>query len=220
MSFEENREYEEQPHELAERLRLLEKTVAEFRAVKHDFYNALHTYEGYLELGDLEALRRYHRSLFDATLRAGDALELSSKLSENPPLVSLLLDKTATAERSGVNMTVSLECDVSDLPIAELDCTRVIACLLDNAIEAAEQTKPRRVSVRAVGGAGGERIITVKNSAQKPPEDMLSPGVSDKPEHEGIGLDNIRCIMDKYPRCGFDIGYCDGEMTAVIRLRK
>ena len=58
------------------------KGMEEFRGIKHDFYNILHTYSGCLELEAYDKLKAYHESLLEETTHAGITLELAQHMSE------------------------------------------------------------------------------------------------------------------------------------------
>ncbi len=196
-------------------------SINQFSAIKHDFYNILHTYNGYFELGDLDACKRYHKSLVEITTRAGDLLDLSRRAVEHPALVSLLLNKHEQAERIRVSMDVSLECPLSQLPVEDIDICRVIACLLDNAIEAATETEQKRVTFTiAHDKEMQKKTITITNSSSKPIElsEVLTLGFTSKKGHQGAGLINVKKIIDRYPHCGLEIKNTDSEVVVSLNV--
>lgn len=198
------------------------KSSDDFRAVKHDFYNILQTYNGYLSLGDLEACKAYHASLMHITTQAGALLDLGHRMSENPALVSLLVDKASRAEEAGVHMSIDINCSLANFPISEVDICRVVACLLDNAIEAAGESEQRRVSFIVDPKETYSKLIIITNSTAQPPDttQMFVPGVSSKAGHQGVGLNNVRKIIERYANCTFQLNYYNHEMTAYLELAK
>lgn len=103
----------------------------------------------------------------------------------------------------------------------DVDICRIIACLLDNAIEAAIDTDPKKVSVLMIPKPDKSKMIIITNSTQKPPDSaqMLTLGMTTKAGHHGIGLNNVRKIIDRYANCAFSISYFNNEMTAYVELR-
>ncbi len=196
------------------------KSSDEFRAVKHDFYNILQTYNGYFAIEDYQACKRYHETLVHITTRAGESLDLSRRISENPALVSLLIDKHAIAEQMGIHVSFSINCPLSDLPVSEVDICRVIACLLDNAIEAANESEQRRISIFAASQKDNSKLIIIMNSSPKLPNatQMFTAGISSKSGHQGVGLNNVRKIIERYADCAFKINYYNCEVTAYVEL--
>lgn len=197
------------------------KSSDEFRALKHDFYNILQTYNGYFALGDYDACQKYHHSLVNVTLHADKSLDLSFQLHENPALVALLIEKRERAEHLGVQMEISLKCSLIALPIDEIDLCRVIACLLDNAIEAANESEPRRLSYTMEEKTATTKLIIMTNSTNMPLDtaDMFIAGKTSKPGHQGIGLNTVRKIVNKYGNCTFQINSFNQEMVAYVELK-
>ncbi|MDR3209383.1 MAG: GHKL domain-containing protein [Oscillospiraceae bacterium] len=146
----------------------LQNSVEEFSGVKHDFYNVLSTYSGYLETGNWEALKRYHTSLTNTAVHAGTAIDLSRKLEENPALVALLMNKSNDAAAQGVNLQFMLWCDLRGLGMEELDICRVMSCLLDNAIEAAANSEQKRATCTAAANRAGSTLFILSNTAPAP----------------------------------------------------
>ncbi len=198
------------------------KSSDEFRRVKHDFYNILQTYSGYLSIGDIEACKKYHDSLIGITTYAGEKLELSRRTNENPTLVTLLMDKQVRAENMGIHMGISLKCILSDLAINEIDLSRALSCLLDNAIEAACESIQKRVYFTIETKSPLSRLIIITNSTKEPVEvsKILAAGSTNKIGHEGIGLNNVRRIIDRYNNCTFKLNYYNNEVTAFLEIRQ
>ncbi len=196
------------------------KSSDEFRAIKHDFYNILQTYNGYFAIEDYQACKKYHQSLVHITTQTGESLDLSRRMSENPSLISLLLDKRTIADKMDIQMSLSVACPLSNLPIREVDLCRVIACLLDNAIEAANKTVQRRVSFISTLQKGSSTLIIIANSSPELPDDaqIFKAGASTKKGHQGVGLNNVRKIIERYTNCAFKINYYNSEVTAYVEL--
>jgi len=194
--------------------------MEELRGIKHDFNNILHTYSGYLELKEYERLERYHDSLVSATSHAGSVLELAQKMQENPAVVALLISKFDYAESKNVNLRVSLRCDLDNLYIDNIDITRILACLLDNAIEAADGSEQRKVFVSMESKSKDSKLIIITNStaAAVEPNTLLTGGTP-KPGHEGLGLSVIRKTLSKYGNCTFQMKYYDHELSTYVELK-
>ncbi len=200
----------------------LSKSIDEFRRLKHDFYNILQTYSGYLEMANLEGLRRYHASLLHTAVMTGQYMELSQRMEENPVLFSLLVSKAEYAERSGVDLTFSLPCDLSDLYIDSLDACRALACLLNNAVEAAAVSAKKKASISCEQKRNGAKLIIITNSAAEPVDvnRIMTSGVTSKENHAGIGLYNVRKMIERYENCSFQLTYYNLEVSAYLELAK
>jgi len=194
--------------------------MEEMRGIKHDFNNILHTYSGYLELKEYERLEKYHASLVSATSHAGSVMELAQKMQENPAVVTLLISKLEYAESMKVDLKVSL-CKLDNLYIDNMDVSRILACLLDNAIEAAHDSEQRKVHIVMESKANDSKLIIITNSTacEIEPNVILNGGTT-KAGHEGIGLSVVRKILAKYGNCTFQMKYYDHELSTYVELKE
>ncbi len=199
----------------------LSGALNEFGAVKHDFYNILQSYNGYLELGDLDRLKKYHSSVISITKAAGDSVDLGRRMKENPAFISLLAGKAEYAESSGVKMTVALKCSAENLYIDDMDICRCIACLLDNAVEAAAVSEKKSVFFTLESKSDESKLIIVTNSTAEQVDisKISAAGVTSKQGHRGLGLPSVKKTLAKYGNCTFNMTYFNYEMSAYIELR-
>lgn len=193
-----------------------------FRGIKHDFYNILQTYSGYLEIGEIELLKKYHSSLVDATTHAGASMELSQRLQENPAFVSLLIGKLEYAERLNVMMHYSLQCDFSDFYIDNMDMCRMLACLLDGAIERAAASTEKKIYFSLENKNDKSKLLIITNSTDAPVEvdKVLHYGITDQENHGEARLTTVRNIIGKYGNCSSQIKYFNLEMSVYIEVQR
>ncbi len=196
------------------------KGTEELRGIKHDFNNILHTYSGYLELEEYEGLRKYHASLLSATSHAGSMMELSQRMHENPAIISLLMNKLERADQNNVKLIISLKCSIENMYIDNMDASRVLSCLLDNAIEAASASERRKAHLSIESKRSCSKMIIVSNSTSEPVDTnaIMISGMSTKLGHKGIGLTIIRAILNKYDNSSFQMKYFDQEVSSYIEL--
>ncbi len=198
----------------------LRNTIEEFSGIKNGLYSILQGYQRHLATGDLAGLRRYHDALMDRTVRADGEMQLSRHMEENPALVSLLINKAEAARRADLRLQMDIQVGLSDLPIESMDLCRVVACLFDNAIEAAMDSTQRRVNFSIEHKSGGARLIIVTNStgAAVDVNAIERPGVTSKPGHMGLGLPSVRKILTKYENCTLHTSYYDGGFSVYLAL--
>ncbi len=203
-------------------INLLSKAANDFSGIKHDLNNILQTYSGYLELGSLEGLKKYHSSVIHLAVSAGNSLDLSRKMEENPAFISLLASKLEHAEKTNVAMTISLLCNTNDLYVDSLDICRCVACLLDNAIEAAVEAEQKKVCFTLEQKPDGSKLMIITNNTAKQVDitSVGTAGVTSKKGHRGLGLNNVRKILSKYGNCAFNITYYNFEFSAYMELRR
>lgn len=180
---------------------LLDSTT-EFRHIKHDFYNVLQTYEGYISMADLDGLRKYHHSLVQTTVQAGTKLDMMEALRERVPIYTLLMIKKNLAEQYGVLFNVHQIGLLVQVSINDFDLCRILSNLLDNAIQAAKETEQKEVSLSAVK-QGCMVIVTISNSTVGlvDSEQIFLDGYTTKHMHSGMGLGSVRSIIANYSNC-------------------
>ncbi len=205
----------------AAHINTLNGVITDFRAVKHDFYNILGTYSGYITLDDLKGLKEYHEKLVSTTVTAGDQLDIAKNMDQNPALCSLLIQKSERAESQGVTMNISLHCPIDNIAIDNFDLCRMLGNLLDNAIEAACETESRRVSFSIEEKQFCDKLIVITNSVKEVVDivQVASLGYTTKENHSGIGLWQVRDIIAKYQNCAVNFVYYGMQFSTFVEIK-
>ncbi len=194
----------------------------EFRELKHDFSNILQGYGGYLDLGKLDKLKKYHDSVTKEMRISGVRLTLGARLEEDPLLISLLIDKETYAEKLGVDFRVSINGKLEREYFTDLDIIRFSSILLDNAIEAAAESAEKKVSLTYYVKQNGNRLYVISNSTKGHVnlDQMLEPGVTTKEGHMGMGLPTARRLVGKYQNCSLNCTSYGNEVTIYVESAK
>lgn len=114
----------------------------------------------------------------------------------NPVLGRVLNDRLLICEDKGISAELAVD-DVDLSFMRKSDITTILMNLLDNAIEACEETESKRLQIK-IKEIQKNIVVVIKNSCK---EDALIPdkiGVSAKPGHMGIGLSNVRMALAGY----------------------
>ncbi len=183
----------------------LTAAMEEFSQVKHDFFNILQTYQGYISMGDLDQLKRYHATLANYTLKADNRMALTARAEEHPQLVQLLTKRAELAEHRGVRLYIDIQVDLQHLLLAPEELCKVAALLLDNAIDEASQSPMRHVFFSIEAKPHDERLLTVSHSTTSPNEH--SPA-----------LIHVRHILAKHTNCAFHTAYYDSEFSTYLGI--
>lgn len=191
----------------------------EFRGLRHDFYNVLQTYGGYLALGDYAALNRFHQSLFQTTKTADDRLALLEALKPRIAVYGLLEAKMQKAGQKGVVFAISQICDITGVVLNDLDFCRVLSIVLDNAIEAAEDSEGKQVNLSIERRTPNSMVFTISNTTRGEVDirAALDEGHSTKPGHAGIGLPQALHILNAYEHCMLRLS-CHGNQFTLFLL--
>lgn len=152
----------------------------------------------------------------------GDISEITRRMNENPSFLSILVNKCIYAEKMKVKMSVALKSRLDDLYIDNVDACIVVACLLDNAIEAAAVSQQKIVSfaIGAMDYAG--KLIIINNSTDAPvdTDKILNQSIKSKYDHHSKGLATVRNIISKYGNCAFQLTYNSNSVSAYFQLKQ
>ena len=171
------------------------------RGFKHDFDNIVTTIGGYVKTNDMEGLKKYYVQLEDDCQKVNNLYVLNPKLINNPGVYSLLTTKYHEAEEKGIKVNMSLLLDLSKLNMKIYEFTRVLGILLDNAIDASSECKEKLVNIIFRDDAKNHRQLIIVENTYKDKnvdtEKIFNKGFTGKENHTGLGLWEVRKILNK-----------------------
>ena len=188
--YRKEREYEN----LKLHLELTEALILDVNKFRHDYNNMIHTMNGYICDNDIEGLKEYMNTeiLEDYTYNNIPSL---NKI-KNSGLKGLLTAKISEMFRADIKVSIDILGEIESLNMDIVDFSRVLGVLLDNACEAAKDSFDKTVSIMITEGS--EVNVTVMNSFAENINIMkiYDEGISSKGENRGLGLSNVREIID------------------------
>lgn len=171
------------------------------RGFKHDFDNIVTTIGGYVKTNDMEGLKKYYVQLEDDCQKVNNLYVLNPKLINNPGVYSLLTTKYHEAEEKGIKMNMSLLLDLSDLHMKIYEFTRILGILLDNAIDASSECDEKSINIIFRDDSKNHRQLVIVENTYKDKnvdtEKIFNKGYSGKENHTGLGLWEVRKIVEK-----------------------
>lgn len=171
------------------------------RGFKHDFDNIVTTIGGYVKTNDMEGLKKYYVQLEDDCQKVNNLYVLNPKLINNPGVYSLLTTKYNEAEEKGIKVNMSLLLDLSKLHMKIYEFTRILGILLDNAIDASSECEEKLMNIIFRDDSKNHRqLITVENTYNDKnvdTEKIFNKGFTGKENHTGLGLWEVRKILNK-----------------------
>lgn len=179
----------------------LNHVIDGLRGFKHDYNNMVQVIGGYLALDDLEGLRRFHFHMQKESISINSVAPINTYLKENPALYGLVLSKFTYSEVKNVIFQSSITTQINFSAINSYDFCKVLGILLDNAIEAAEESEKRQVDFHIRDDSNGKGVIVeIGNTVSAPveEEDIFKDGFSTKEGHSGFGLWEVKKIVARY----------------------
>jgi len=178
-----------------------------------------------IDSGDLQEIDRiYNKVLVKANqkLRSDKYTYFDLNNIEDSALRSLIAQSIVYAQNNDVEFTLEVKDVVTRLSIDLLDLVRIMSVLLNNAVEGAAESYLKQMEV-AVIKMDLETVIVIQNSCNivmNPSEDLFELGFSTKGRNRGIGLNNVKEILDKYENIILETEMEDSTFRQIIRFKR
>ena len=197
----------------------------EIRGFRHDYAGMLVSIQMAIDSGDLQEIDRiYNKVLVKANqkLRSDKYTYFDLNNIEDSALRSLIAQSIVYAQNNDVEFTLEVKDVVTRLSIDLLDLVRIMSVLLNNAVEGAAESYLKQMEV-AVIKMDLETVIVIQNSCNivmNPSEDLFELGFSTKGRNRGIGLNNVKEILDKYENIILETEMEDSTFRQIIRFKR
>ncbi len=166
------------------------------RAQRHDFLNHLQVVFSLIEMDEQKEAADYIEKVY------GDMQSVSRAMrTDNPAVNALLRAKLADCEAAGVLVETDIGGSWRELPMPAWEMCRVFSNLMDNAVDALENTADKRLCIRLQEDLHGFSFSFANNGpaiAQKEQPRIFEAGVSSHGEGRGMGLYIVRRTVEKY----------------------
>lgn len=179
-------------------LRILHDNV---RGFKHDFDNIVTTIGGYIKTNDMEGLKKYYEQLEDDCQRVNNLYILNPEIINNDGIYNLLTKKYHEADEKDIKVNITFLLNLATLHMKIYEFARILGILLDNAIEASSECKEKIINLTFRNDTKNSRqLIIIENSYSNKDIDMekiFEKGISEKENHTGLGLWEVRKLIKK-----------------------
>lgn len=179
-------------------LRILHDNV---RGFKHDFDNIVTTIGGYIRTDDMEGLKKYYLQLEDDCQRVNNLYILNPDVVNNDGIYNLLAKKYHEADSKDIKVNITFLLDLSTLNMKIYEFARILGILLDNAIEASSECEEKIINLTFRNDTKNSRqLIAIENTYNNKnidTERIFEKGVSEKDNHTGLGLWEVRKLVKK-----------------------
>ena len=183
----------------------LEKNNNEIRKFKHDFNNIILGLDGYINNDnfDKEKLKKYFNSTimnFNNNIELNDIIISKLNSIKVSSLKSLITNKVLVAQNNNIDVDINIEGEITDFYTDEMQLSRVLGVLLDNAIEASlEITDDKKIDINIIqiDKTTDIQISNTFNNIGTPIADFNKEGFSTKGTNRGLGLNSAHEIANK-----------------------
>ena len=183
----------------------LEKNNNEIRKFKHDFNNIILGLDGYINNDDFdkEKLKKYFNSTimnFNNNIELNDIVIAKLNSIKVNSLKSLITNKVLMAQNNNIDVDINIQSEITDFYTDEMQLSRILGILLDNAIEASlELTDDKKIEVNIIqiDKTTDIQISNTFNNTGIPIADFNKEGFSTKGTNRGLGLSSAHEIANK-----------------------
>ncbi|MGQ7551117.1 sensor histidine kinase [Streptococcus suis] len=185
--------------------RHVESLYKEIRSFRHDYTNILISLNEAIKEEDIVAIRTIYQGVIaDSDRKFYDGKYDIARLSniQNPAVKSLLSSKMLEAQKKGIAISVEVDAEIEPPDLELIEFITILSILLDNAIDAAEQCANGNI-VFAYFQEDDRKIVVVENTTVEDKvatSNIFEYGNSTKGDNRGIGLANVKTILDNYPK--------------------
>ena len=197
----------------------------EIRGFRHDYAGMLVSMQIAIDSKDLQEIDRIYKEVLvkaNQKLRSDKYTYFDLNNIEDSALRSLIAQSIVYARNKDVEFILEVKDIITRLSIDLLDLVRIMSVLLNNAVEGAAESYSKQMEV-AVIKMDLEIVIVIQNSCKytmMPSEDLFELGFSTKGRNRGIGLNNVKEILDKYENIILETEMEDSKFRQIIRFKR
>jgi len=198
----------------------LESIQQELRMIQHNYKNMVAGLYAQADEGNTDAIKEYiNKKILNIDDEVQNDIRQTNQISRiaNMELKGLLLVKILEAKNVGVQIELEVIYKVEKIPIDTKDLVCCIGILLDNAIEEAQNTITKNVSV-VVLQEEHKITIVVKNDILDSIDisNIWENGYSTKGDNRGLGLSNYKKILSNYENIFCETKVDDKQFVQII----
>lgn len=171
------------------------------RCFKHDFDNIVTTIGGYIKTNDMNGLEKYYSQLQEDCEKVNNLYILNPDIINNPGVYNLLTSKYNEAEEKDIKINLTFLLDLNTINMKIYEFARILGILLDNAIESSSECDNKIMNIVFRNDSKNSRNLVIIENTYKDKniniENIFNKGISSKENHTGLGLWEIRKILNK-----------------------
>ncbi|MDO4668003.1 MAG: GHKL domain-containing protein [Streptococcus sp.] len=197
----------------------------QIRGFRHDYSGMLTSLRFGIQTGNMKEVERiYQDVLKDVNVELSSEKYTTFDLQNvgDSALKSVMTEALFKARKHHIDLRFEIKDPIEKLPIKLLDVVRIASILLDNALEASIESYEKFVHVSIVQ-LDRELLFIVKNSRlqrELDVEEIYQIEFSTKGKSRGLGLSNIKEILDSYDFITLDTEIGRNDFTQILTIRR
>lgn len=201
----------------------LEAMYNDMRGFRHDYTNILTAMSGYIEEKNIEGLEKFFYKkivpLNSEMNRKNNRIGLLQNIHITE-IKGLIASKVIRAQELGIDVLVDIVEPVDKINMDIIDLSRTIGILLDNAIEAAIECEKSWIKLTFIQKENFVLLVFINSCVERTPQiyQIFEKGFSTKGDNRGLGLYNLKEIVNKYHTISLDTKADKGEFIQVLQI--
>lgn len=202
----------------------IEELYSDIRVFKHDYKNILLSLGEYIEEKRYDELEIYFKENILASERSIDQNDFWVKLKNIKilPLKSIIISKLIKANNKYIDVFIDISEEIDNIPMEYIDSIRVFGILLDNAIEESVKCSDKKINF-AIVKKEKSMVFIIQNSCCEDVSciyKLFQKGFSTKGEGRGVGLYNLKRILNNYKNITLNMENKNNIFTAELWIRE
>ena len=203
----------------------LETSYDALRVIKHDYKNIMTSLKLYIDEENMEALQAYYYQEFaelSKSLDTDDQIVDQLQRVKVKELKSILLYKLNVATEMGLDVHLEVRFVVGNLPISKIRVCQIIGILLDNAMEASQESTEKLIKLALIS-QDNKTTFVIENSwlpTAVPMKKFFEKGYSTKGGNRGLGLATVDELVNKYEQLELATEVDDGRFVQILVVKE
>ncbi|HGI2619457.1 TPA: sensor histidine kinase [Streptococcus agalactiae] len=196
----------------------IEGLYKEVRSFRHDYSNMLTTLKLGIDNEDISIVKSVYQSIFKEsnTHFRHPKYNIDRLVNvDNPALKSLLAAQLSQAIDNHIMVSIEVPDSIKPQGMELIDFITIVSVLWDNAIEASLETDDPKIAM-SYFTLKHKQIFIIENSTKENAIDtstIFNYEISSKGRNRGIGLYNVRGVINRYPNISIatssqDFSFC------------
>ena len=183
----------------------VEKFAKQLASQEHDYKNRLIGIQALIENNQYEEAVEFINNIISAQKTQKNLISANYDKIYDAVLKKLLIEKTSKALNAGVKMNADIRAEIKDISIPNIVLNDIVSIILDNAIDAAVNSKEKTIDIM-IDEDEDEVNIIVANTYSKMVEElsMYRDGGSSNGKFRGNGLYILKQIEEDNPNIAID----------------